>query len=129
MFVSSFAVVTEDLVICCYQVTKICSTKYDSAKTSSARGPCDFGPLADLAISVFREVSFNTALPRYRFSESDSREVLAGVSLDADTGKSRNRFPFAGTLFLFLFWFLFFVGSRDSFWVRERLCRHFASTM
>ena len=33
---------------------------HDSANTSSARGLCDFGPLTDLAISVFREVSKNT---------------------------------------------------------------------
>ena len=44
-------------VICCYQVTKIFCTKYGFAIASSARGPCDFGPLADLAISVFREMS------------------------------------------------------------------------
>ena len=47
-------------MICCNQITKIFGTRYDSASTSSARGPFDFGPLADLAISVFREVSMNT---------------------------------------------------------------------
>ena len=51
---------TENFVICCNQITKIFCTRYNSANTSSARGPCDFGPLADLAISVFREVSINT---------------------------------------------------------------------
>ena len=60
MIVSRFTTFTENFVICCYQVTKNFSARYDSAKTSSARGPCDFGPLADLAISVFREVSINT---------------------------------------------------------------------
>ena len=39
---------------------KIFCTKYGSTNTSSARCPRDFGPLADLAISVFREVSINT---------------------------------------------------------------------
>ena len=35
---------TENLVICCYQVTKIFSTRYGSANASSARGPCrNFG--------------------------------------------------------------------------------------
>ena len=47
-------------MICCYQVTKIFCTRYGSANASSARGPCNFGPLTDLAISVFREVSINT---------------------------------------------------------------------
>ena len=58
MIVSKFAIVT-DLVICCYQVTKHFCTKYDSANASSARGSCSFGPLTDLAISVFREMSVN----------------------------------------------------------------------
>ena len=49
-------------MICCYQVTKIFSTRYGSAIASSARGPCNFSPLTDLAISVFREVNTNTVL-------------------------------------------------------------------
>ena len=49
-------------MICCYQVTKIYSTKYGSAIASSAWGPCNFGPFTDLAISVFREMSINTVL-------------------------------------------------------------------
>ena len=53
-------IVTEDLVICCYQVTKIVSTRYSSTIASSAPGPCNFSPLADLAISVFSEMSINT---------------------------------------------------------------------
>ena len=53
---------TENFVICCYQVTKIFCTRYGSAIASSARGPCNFGPLTDLAISVFREMSVNTVL-------------------------------------------------------------------
>ena len=32
------------------------------ATAPSARGHCNFGPLTDLAISVFREVSINTVL-------------------------------------------------------------------
>ena len=47
-------------MVCFYQVTNFFSTRYDSANASSARGPCNFGPVADLAISVFREVSINT---------------------------------------------------------------------
>ena len=65
VIVSRFAIVTEDLVICCYQVTKIFSTRYGSAIASSARSPCNFGPRPDLAISVFREVSPDTVcLPK-----------------------------------------------------------------
>ena len=60
MIVSRFTTFTENFVICCNQITKIVCTSYDSANTYSARGPCNFGPLADLAISVFREVNINT---------------------------------------------------------------------
>ena len=56
MIVSRFTTFTENFVICCNQITNIFCTKYDSANTSSARGPCDFGPLTGLTLSVFREV-------------------------------------------------------------------------
>ena len=68
MIVSRFTTFTENFVICCNQITKIFCTRYDSANASSARGPCDFGPLADLAISVFREVSINTVFTQIRTS-------------------------------------------------------------
>ena len=64
MIVSRFTLFIENLVTCCYQVTKIFCTRYGSAIASSARGRCNFGPLTGLAISVFREVSFNTVLTR-----------------------------------------------------------------
>ena len=57
-----FAIFTENFVICCYQVTKNFCAKYGSAIASSARGPCNFGPLTDLALSVFREMRINTVL-------------------------------------------------------------------
>ena len=44
-------------MICSNQATKLFCARKSFASASSARGPCDFGPLADLAISVFREVS------------------------------------------------------------------------
>ena len=47
-------------MICCYQVTKICGSRYGFAIASSAWGPCNFGPFTDFAISVFREMSINT---------------------------------------------------------------------
>ena len=46
-------------MICCYQVTKICSSRYGLAIASSARDPCNFSPLTDFAIWVFREMSMN----------------------------------------------------------------------
>ena len=49
-------------MVCCYQVTKIDSSRYGFALASSARNPCNFGPLTDLAISVFREMSMNIML-------------------------------------------------------------------
>ena len=68
VIVSRFTIFSENFVICCDQITNIFWPRYDSAKTSSARGACDFGPLADLAISIFREVSFNTEFTQIRTS-------------------------------------------------------------
>ena len=59
MIVSRFASFTEIFVIWCNQITTIFCTRYGSANASSARSPCNCGSHADLAISVFREVSFN----------------------------------------------------------------------
>ena len=68
MIVSRFTTFSENFVIFCYQVTKIFCTRYGSANASSARRPCDFGPLTDLAISVFTEVSINTVLTQIHTS-------------------------------------------------------------
>ena len=68
MIVSRFTTFPDNFVICCYQVTKIFCTRYGSATASSARGPCDFSPLTDLANSVFGEMSFNTVLTQIRTS-------------------------------------------------------------
>ena len=62
MIVSRLAIVIGDFVVCCYQVTKVYSTRYGFAIASSAWGPCNFGPFTDLSISVFREMSINTVL-------------------------------------------------------------------
>ena len=61
MIISRFTTVTENFMICCYQVTKkfLC-TKYGSANASSSLGPCNFGPLTHLETSVLKEVSINT---------------------------------------------------------------------
>ena len=76
MIVSIFTTFTENFVICCYQVTKIFSTRYGSANASSARGPCNFGPLADLAISVFREMSINTVLTQILTSRGWALKIV-----------------------------------------------------
>ena len=68
MIVLRFTSFTDNFVIGCNQITKMFCKWYDSTNTSSARSPCDFGPLADLAISVFREVSINTVLPQIHTS-------------------------------------------------------------
>ena len=94
VIVSIFTTFTENLVICCYQITKIFCTKYDSTNTSSARGPCDFGPLTDLAISVFREMSFNAMFAQISSrllnvgSKDTSWEELACESLRSGTSSS-----------------------------------------
>ena len=76
VIVSRFAVVTEDLVICCYQVTKIFYTRYGSANAFSAQDSCNFGPLTDLSISVFRDVSKNTVFTQILTSlECGSKEA------------------------------------------------------
>ena len=62
MIVSRLAIVTEDLVIGCNQITKFFSSRYGFAFASSTWGPCNFGPFTDLAISVFRKMSINTVL-------------------------------------------------------------------
>ena len=42
MIVSRFTTFTENIVICCNQITKIFCTRYDSANTSCARSPLWF---------------------------------------------------------------------------------------
>ena len=66
-------------------MTKIFCTRYDSANTSSALGSCNFGPLADLTISVFQRSEFQTpCLPKSTLligSKDDPWEELACESL------------------------------------------------
>ena len=68
MIVSRFTSFTKNFVICFNQITKIFRTRYGSANASSARCPCDFRPLTDLAISVFGEVSINTVFSQIHTS-------------------------------------------------------------
>ena len=68
MIVSRFTTFTENFVICCNQITKIFCTRYGSANASPARSPCNFGPLADLAISDFWEVSITTVFTQIHTS-------------------------------------------------------------
>ena len=61
MIVSRFAIVTEDLVICCNQITHKFSARGTAPPMRLLHGALvNFGPLADLAISVFKKVSINT---------------------------------------------------------------------
>ena len=77
MIVSRFTTFTVNFVICCYLIAKDFCTRYGSAFASSARGPCTFGPLTDLAISVFREVSINTVFTKNaHFSEAWAPEMV-----------------------------------------------------
>ena len=55
MIVSRFTSFIEDFVICCFQVTKVFCSRNGSANATSVRGPCNFGPLVDLAISSLGE--------------------------------------------------------------------------
>ena len=57
-------------MIRCNQITKIFSTRNGCANASSARGPCNFGPLTDLAISVLSEMrKKHCACPNPHFSK------------------------------------------------------------
>ena len=51
-----------------YHQNHLQQKKYDFTNTSSARGRYNFRPLADLAISVFRVTTFNTAFARFHLS-------------------------------------------------------------
>ena len=59
---SRFTSFAENFVICCNQITKIFCSKTGSASAFSARSQCFFGPHADVAVSVLREVSINIVL-------------------------------------------------------------------
>ena len=72
MIVSRFAIVAEDLVICCYQVTKFFCTKFDSANVfctepfwfwSSGRSR-NFG-LSGVRNSVFRNIIIHQIFPEF----------------------------------------------------------------
>ena len=60
-------------MVCCYQVTEVVSTRYGFAFASSARSPCNFGPLADLAISVFGKMSMNIVFTQVSFRSALKR--------------------------------------------------------
>ena len=87
-------------MVCCNQVTEVVSTRYGFAFASSARSPCNFGPLADLAISVFGKMSMNivftqilTSLVRSalkRLHEKNWRESLPCIGISSSTKFSLN---------------------------------------
>ena len=74
-------------MIRCHQVTKIFCTRYGSAIASSARGPCNFGPLTDPTISVFMEMSRQT-----------TGVPVPSSTLKLDTGTGEGSFSFRSSL-------------------------------
>ena len=78
-FLNSF---TKNFVICFYQVTKIFSTKLRLHHCVSCTAPCDFSPLADLAISFLREMSAIMVLTKIHMSlEYASTKILREKNL------------------------------------------------
>ena len=95
-------------MICCYQVTKIFCTRCGCANASSARGPCNFGPLTDLAISVFREVSLNTVFTQIRTSRRRRlHEIFSEFLQPFRYVRTQRVSPFYIVVFVFI-WFLDF---------------------
>ena len=95
MIVSRFTSFAKKFVIRSYYITQIFRSRHDCTSAFAARSPCNFGSDADIAISVLREVSFNTVLARYH------------------SGRSHNGSPRTLSLSLFLLRFWYSSGSRD----------------
>ena len=79
VIVSRFTIFTEDLVICCYQVTKIFSTRYSSTSAHPARSTCNLGSLAHFAISVLtKSRQLCPAVTMYLQSNKKNRPMIVG---------------------------------------------------
>ena len=78
MIVLRFTTFTENCMICCIKSIIIFCTRHGSANASSARSPCNVGPLTDLAFSVFREVSINTVYTKPHFSKAQALKMVHG---------------------------------------------------
>ena len=75
VIVSRFAIVTEDLVISCYQVTNFFSTRYGFAIASSAWGPCNFGPFTFRNLRIYelpRSIVVSSGCPDRSSTELDT---------------------------------------------------------
>ena len=117
MIVPWFTSFVEDFVICCYQVSKLFCPKYCFANELLARSPCYFVSQADIAISVFWEVSKNTVLLRFRcrclridLILENSVRVHAILFLSEflcfnQSGRSANGYLESFLSLFFLFWF------------------------
>ena len=93
LIVSRFTPFTENFVSCCNQSTTIFCTRYGSAIASSARGPCNLGPLTDLAISVLMEISTNTVLTQILTSLGCGlQRILHDKELACESRVFRNSF-------------------------------------
>ena len=130
VIVSRFTSFTKNFVICCCQVTNIFCSRYGLASAFSAKSPSYLGLLANVAVSVLREVSVNTVLTRYHFSHRlwswFMRRAPGCVSVFRDSfvhkillnscnhsGRSCNGFRRARSVSSFLFGFSVSVGSGD----------------
>ena len=133
VIVSRFRSFTKDFVICCYQATNIFFTRYDITSTSSARRPCNFSPLADLPISVFREVNINTVFAWYHSSlwlqRGFMRRTQVWVSILGDSAIRKIHSEFFQPFRYFGKWLVapyllmvhIFIGFRVLGWVRRRV--------
>ena len=101
MIVSRFAIVTENFVIGCNQVTKIFCPRYRFASSPPAKSRRNLSSLPDFAISVFGEVSMNTVFPGCHFRgdvPNLSHEKLCAVAGTSVSSRSSvnacgKRFP------------------------------------
>ena len=122
---SRFSSFTKIFVICCYQSPKKFCPKYGCASAFSAGSPCYLGLHADVAVSVFREVSlkycaypiplFSAALKLTHEKNSSVRPSVLGLFLSTrfslnssdHSGRSRNRSSHTGSVSSFCLFFRF----------------------
>ena len=93
--VSRFTTISEDFVICCYEITKILH-EVRLRHGVFCKRPCNFGRLTDLAISVFREVIWTQCLPKSTLltgTKDGSWEELTYESLRSGTLSSTRFSP------------------------------------
>ena len=138
VIVSRFTSFTENFVICCWQVTNIFCSKYWISSAFSARRPCNLGPLAYFAISVFRDIRTYTVFPgchiRWTFRIWVMRSVcecrhfcLFEITCETTLGDRAIDFSLLDCCHSLCFCFFIMGGSPRSpdarAWVSSRRCR------